>query len=375
MNTFSAYVFRQAMGPLLAILGALAAIAILTQGLNQLDLIVSNREAGFAFAWVTFLAVPQLVSLILPLAVFFAVAYALNRMQTESEVAVAYGAGVSRRRFSRPIMQLAVLAALAHLAINCVVQPAALKERRETLYAVRTDVASSLVREGAFTFPSENLTIYARERGGGGQMRDLMIDDARGRRPITYTARSGAVAMVEGAPAMVMRNGQIQRQRDDGAVEVLDFDRYVLRLGDFFDEDENFVLKESDRYLYELFFPDLTSHYEQRNVDRYLAEGHARLSSPLLNIALAMIAMAGVMVGEFSRQGYMRRMIIAAFAALGVRLVAIGLQAAAIDEPGLNALQYALPLGAALIANLMIGQRGAARFRRRDMGPALAARA
>jgi len=374
MNTFSAYVFRQCMGPLVAILGALAAIAILTQGLNQLDLIITNREAGFAFAWVTFLAVPQLVSLILPLAVFFAVAYALNRMHTESELAVVYGAGVSRRRISRPIMQLAILAALGHLAINCLVQPAALKERRETLYAVRTDVASSLVREGSFTFPSKDLTIYARERGAGGAMSDLMIDDARGRRPITYTAKSGRVAVDGGAPAMVMFEGQIQRMRDDGVVEVLDFDRHVVRLGDFFENDESFVLKESDRYLFELFFPDLTSHYEQRNVARYLAEGHARMAAPLLNIALAMIAMAGVLVGEFSRRGYMRRMIVAAAAALFVRLAAIGVQAAAIDDPGLNPLQYALPIGAGLIANFLIGQRGT-RFKRADAGAALAARA
>ena len=115
--------FRQALGPLLAILGALAAIAILTQGLNQLDIIITNRRAGFAFAWVTMLALPQLISLILPMAVFIAVVYALNRMQSESEVAVLYGAGVSRQRIARPIMQLAVLAALAHLAINVVIQP------------------------------------------------------------------------------------------------------------------------------------------------------------------------------------------------------------------------------------------------------------
>ena len=107
MNTLSAYVFRQALGPLLAILGALAAIAILTQGLNQLDIIITNRAAGFAFAWVTLLALPQLISLILPMAVFIAVIYALNRMRTESEVAVMFGAGVSRGRIARPIIQLA----------------------------------------------------------------------------------------------------------------------------------------------------------------------------------------------------------------------------------------------------------------------------
>ena len=162
MNTISAYVFRQALGPLLAILGALAAIAILTQGLNQLDIIVTNRNAGLAFAWVTILALPQLISLILPMAVFIAVVFALNRMQSDSEIAVLYGAGISRQRIAAPIVQLAVLAALAHLLVNVLIQPASFKERRETLYELRTDIASSLVEEGSFTFPGDGLTLYAR---------------------------------------------------------------------------------------------------------------------------------------------------------------------------------------------------------------------
>jgi lipopolysaccharide export system permease protein len=366
MNTVSAYVFRQALGPLLAILGALAAIAILTQGLNQLDIIITNRRAGFAFAWVTILALPQLLSLILPMAVFIAVVYALNRMHTESEIAVLYGAGVSRQRIARPIMQLAVLAALAHLAINVIIQPAAFKERREVFYALRTDIASSLVEEGSFTFPAEGLTLYARSRGGGGELRDMLINDARPELPITYTARAGAIVTLDGAPAIVMRDGQVQRQAEDGAVDVLDFDRYVLQLGRVFDEPEMFFLKASDRTLFELFFPDRTAHYDQRNVRQFLAEAHARLSAPLLNIALAMIALAGVLVGDFSRHGYARRILIAAAVALLVRLAALATQAAAIDDPELNLLQYALPLGAALVAGSMAGGR---RARRKRLAP------
>ena len=316
MNTVSAYLFRQALGPLLAILGALAAIAILTQGLNQLDIIVTNRRAGLAFAWVTILALPQLISLILPMAVFIAVVYALNRMHSESEVAVLYGAGVSRQRLARPILQLAVLAALAHLAVNVIIQPASFKERRAVLYELRTDIASSLVEEGSFTYPADDLTLYARQRGGGGELRDMLINDARPELPITYTARAGAIATVdfngEQVPAIVMRDGQVQRQAADGSVDVLDFDRYVLRLERVIEEPEIYHLKASDRTLRELLFPDLTAHYDQRNVDQFLAEAHARLSAPLLNIALAMIALTGVLVGEFSRQGYGRRIMIAA---------------------------------------------------------------
>ena len=366
MNTFSAYVFRQVMIPLLAVLGALAAIALLTQGLNQLDLIVSNRRAGLAFAWVTLLAMPQLISLILPLAVFFAVLYALNRMHRESEIVVLYGAGVSRRRITTPILQLAFLAAFLHLGINVLVQPASYRERRETIYELRTDVASSLVREGAFTYPADNLTLYARERGGAGEMRDLMIDDARGEHALTYTARAGAVTMIEGQPAVVMRDGQVQRQLDDGSVEVLDFDRYVLQLGNFFDaDDEAFFLKPSDRYLYELFFPDLTARYDQYNVDRFLAEGHSRLASPLISLAMALIAAVGVLAGDFSRRGYAKRMIVASVAALLLRLLTLAVQSACADDPSLNAVQYILPIGAALIAAGMLGGRTPSRKLRR----------
>ncbi|GIK49540.1 MAG: LptF/LptG family permease [Hyphomonadaceae bacterium] len=374
MNTVSAYIFRQALGPLLAILGALAAIAILTQGLNQLDIIITNRNAGWAFAWVTILALPQLLSLILPIAVFIATVYALNRMQQESEIAVLYGAGVSRHHIARPIIQLAVLAALAHLAINTVVQPWAFKERRETLYALRTDIASSLIEEGSFTFPGEGLTLYARQRGGGGELRDLLINDARPDLPITYTARAGAIVTIDGAPAIVLRDGQIQRQTEDGTVDVLDFDRYVLQMGAGIEETEYFFLKASDRTLYELFFPDRTTHFDQRNIDQFLAEAHARLSAPLLNIALAMIALAGVLVGEFSRRGYGRRIMVAAVIALLVRLAAIGLQAAADENPDLNALQYALPIAVILIAAIMLsGKR--ARRKRLSLGPSVLAEA
>ncbi|MEZ5956987.1 MAG: LptF/LptG family permease [Hyphomonadaceae bacterium] len=374
MNTISAYVFRQALGPLLAILGALAAIAILTQGLNQLDIIVTNRRAGFAFAWVTLLALPQLISLILPMAVFIAVVYALNRMHSESEIAVLYGAGVSRQRLARPIMQLAVLATIVHLIINVIVQPWAFEERRKVFYELRTDIASSLIEEGSFTYPAEDLTLYARSRGGGGELRDLLINDSRTEPDITYTARAGAIVTVDGAPAIVMRDGQVQQETEEGSVNVLDFDRYVLKFDGVFEEPDLFFLKASDRTLFDLVFPDRTSHYDQQNIPEFLAEAHGRLSAPLLNIALALVALVGVLMGEFSRRGYGKRIMWAAIIALVIRLAALMTQAAAADQPELNPLQYALPLAVIVVAGIMLGGRSA-RKKRREMGPSILARA
>jgi len=355
MKALQAYLFRQGMIPLLAILGGLAGVAILTQGLNQLDLIVDQRQSTLAFVWVTLLSMPQLISLIMPLAVFFAVTYAVNRMHTESEIAVAFAAGVSPWQIVSPILKLAALAGIAHLAVNVLIQPASYREMRETVHAMRTDFAASLVRAGEFTTPADGLTFYAREVGAGGVLRDLFIDDRRNTdRPTTYTAKTGVIVTAGGMPAVVMRDGQIQQPKPDGAVDLLDFDQYTLELGAFVAAEGDYILKPSDRFLAELFFPDRTYFYDQRNADRFLAEGHHRLSSPLLDPALALIALAGLLAGDFSRRGYGRRIAIAAAVALSVRIVALGIQAACVDAPALNPLQYIFPLAVSGVAFWML---------------------
>jgi lipopolysaccharide export system permease protein len=282
--------------------------------------------------------------------VFFAVAYAANRLQNENETVVMSASGVSNARIAGPVLALASIAAVGHLALNTIIQPAANREMRAVIHDIRADVAASLVREGAFTFPTPTLTLYARNRGVGGEMLDLMINDARSDQPITYTARAGVVAMVDGTPSIILRDGQMQRQVKDGTLQVLDFYQHVLQIDELFEAPGEALLKASDRYLNELFYPDLTYFFDQRNVDRFLAEGHYRLSSPLLNIALALIALAGLLVGDFSRQGYGRRLLIAAMVALVVRLVALAIQAACVDEPELNALQYVFPIVVSAVA-------------------------
>jgi lipopolysaccharide export system permease protein len=85
-----------------------------------------------------------------------------------------------------------------------------------------------------------------------------------------------------------------------------------------------------------------------------------------------MIAIAGVLVGEFSRRGYARRIVIAAIVALLVRIVALALQAAAVDEPDLNAAQYALPLLVMMMAGFAMGGKRARR-KRLALGPSVLA--
>lgn len=363
MKAFQKYLFRQILGPLLAILAALTAIAMLTQSLNQMDILVDQRSSAGAFLWITVLAMPQILSLILPLAVFFAVAYTINRLQTDSELVVAIAAGLSPGQLITPVFRLATLAALLHLISNLIVQPASYREMRETIYSVRSNLAASLIRDGSFTSPAAGLTLYARTTDARGMMHDVFIYDERNpQKPVTYTARRGATAVVEGRPALIMRQGQITQPKSDGAVDLLDFTQYVIELGEFPAEPSSVLLKPSDRFLSELFAPNLANHYDQRNVDRFLAEGHGRLATPLLNIALAMIALATLVTGDFNRRGYGARLARGAVLALLVRLFALAIQSAARETHWLNYLQYGLPVIVTLICLwVMVSPRRGAR--------------
>lgn len=355
MSILQSYIFRQVAGPFLVIVAGLAMVAIFTQGLAQLDVITDQRQSGLAFVWVTLLGVPLLMSLILPLALFFAVAFAINRMHSESELVVAQAGGVSNWQIASPVLKLATVAALAHLAINTIVQPAAYKEMRETLFDMRGDLAASLVRPGEFSQTAERLVVYARDRRGNGDLRDIvLVDRTNPNRPTYYVAATGRILSQNNQPAFFMNDGQIVQPKREGGEDVLEFTSYTFDLGPFLPVSGEVEFKPSDRTLGELFYPDLTYFYDQKNRDAFMAEGHHRLSGPLLNYAMALIALVGLLGGQFSRRGYGMRIAIAASVALLVRVLGLGIQAAAARDPALNIAQYVFPLLVCAIALAML---------------------
>jgi lipopolysaccharide export system permease protein len=345
MYSFQRYLFRNVLRTLIAIVGGLALIAILTQGLSQIqDTIVQNRASMLTFLWASLLATPQIISLLMPIALFIATAAALNVAHRENEVVVAQASGMSNWQVASPVLRLAMLAAILHLGLNLWVQPAASRELRTTLTSASTDLASSLVREGTFMTHSDGLTTFAGNVDGS-DITFLVANDSRNPgNEVTYIAKTAFLSELEGKPALILRDGMRQSVRNSGATESLTFQQSPLELGAFVNDQKAIILEESDRFLPELFYPDMTNHYDNANVDMLLAEGHARIATPLLNIAMAMLALYAVLGGDFSRRGYARRIAIASGVALLVRLAAFGATSSASTDPELNAVQYILPI-------------------------------
>ena len=341
MSLFQRYIFRQVLVPLVAALLALSLLALLTQSLSTLELVVQNRQSAGTFLWITILALPQLLSIILPLAVLLAVLFALNRLNGDSELVVARATGVTPWQIADPVLRVAIIAAVLQLLVNLFVQPAAFREMRQSLLDVRTDIASRMVRAGEFTSPTDGLTIYGQKILPDGSIENLLIHDARQEgRPTTYVAEQGRVAKSDITARLTLYRGNIQTRVGESQLDFIEFDTHQIDMSDVVAEDTVLRLKKSDRYLHELWRPNFA---DMQRSDEFLAEAHARLSAPLYVPALALLAVVFLAVGKHSRMGYGRSLVLCAVLGFGIRLAGFSLTAAAESNAALNALQYGLP--------------------------------
>ncbi len=205
MRLIERYLFRQLLGPTVVATLALGVVALLTQTLYALNIIVDQHQSAGVFARIIALSMPQMVALVLPIALFTAALMTLNRLHTEQEIVVAFAGGVSRWKVAQPFIRLSVFAAILTLVVNLWIAPWAQRTRQEELFRVKTDLVTSLVREGAFTQPSEGLTFYAQSSDKGGALHNIFIDQ---RKPdgssTTFNAKTGQIVVRDGKPAMVI---------------------------------------------------------------------------------------------------------------------------------------------------------------------------
>jgi lipopolysaccharide export system permease protein len=367
MNLVQRYIFRQLLWPFVTAIAAFAGLALLTQSLSNIDLISGYSETALTFLKVTVLALPHLTALLLPIALFIATLNALGRLTSDSEIVVTMTSGMTRWGLLAPLVRLALYAIIANLAINLIIQPLSYREMRESVYALRSDIAANLVTPGAFTELGDGVTIYARERTSDGRMRDILIhDEQNASGATTYTAREGVIVRTEERSAMVMIDGNLQQVDETGELNYGVFDRYEFDLAAFVGPIDAIFFKESDRFLHELIWPDSVLRARIDGYERAQAEAHYRLSAPLYLLMFVLIAGATYFAGDYSRMGYGRRVMVASAIGGGLRLLGFSMQSAATDVPELNAMQYLVPIAgvAAAIAYIYWPRRA------RPTGPA-----
>ena len=263
-----------------------------------------------------------------------------------------WAAGFSRLQVAIPLLVAAFVAMAATYACSLYLAPFGQQTMKDKVFDIRTDIGAAILREGAFTTPSEGLTVFLREMGPDGEIRGLLVHDASNpNRPVTYFAQKGVLAQADQGARLIMFDGDIEQSEDDGArLSLLKFDQYTLDLDKYARLERTSLRDSSERYLSELFNPGLQGPGAQRRVNSYLAEAHSRLSSPLYCIVFALIALAATCRGRMSRGGYALRLLVAGLSGVGLRLLGYSLQGIATDNPEWIWTLYAVPLFGAIAA-------------------------
>lgn len=349
------YLFTTAGIAFLAVLGSLTMMVWLTQVLRRFDLLATQGQSLIILFKITSLALPMLMLVIAPIALFIACIYALNRLNADSELVVLAAAGVSRWRIFRPLFALSMIVALLSVWVSAELGPLTLRVLRDQLARVNADIISNVAVSGRFTTIDGGLTFHVRERGSNGTLIGIFVFDGRDpKNEATYIAERGRIADTDQGPFLILDQGTLQRSQGPGkSPNFVEFQRYAFDMSQL-NSAANVQYRATDRPLAELIWPPVEDPVYKQDPQRFRAELHKRLSAPLFPLAAFIIAFAFLGEARTTRQSRGLAIAGAAAAFAVVEIAGFGTQGFVARSAAFSWLPYAIPLAGIALGLLWI---------------------
>ena len=362
MGVYSRYVFRQTGGAVVMILATLIVIIWVSVALKDIDLMTSEGQTLGVFLYMTILAMPQIIGIVMPMALLIACIHNLNKLSGDSEIIVMAASGAGRWKFASPLLLLGTITMLLVLANNAYLQPTAQRELRSYIIKVRTDLIAHVLQPGRFTTPITNLTFHIRSREENGDILGFIMHDARDENQImSYMANRSKLIKQNGNAYMVMYDGHIHRRtKKSPDVQVIAFDQYIFDLSRFEGgKGKKVHYKTFESFIGELYNPSPDNVHFKRRPGTFRAELHDRLSNPLYPILFVLTALAMLGFPRTTREDRMVSILIAFALAAGARLGGLlSVNMLAKNEAAI-VLVYGIPIGGILLAAYIIQTKGA----------------
>jgi lipopolysaccharide export system permease protein len=154
---------------------------------------------------------------------------------------------------------------------------------------------------------------------------------------VTMMAEEGTLTQGVSGPQFHLIKG-IRQELRQGRISWLNFDSYTLDISFYTGITRDRERNPEEKYLKELLNDDGKGSSKERNQSR--AEAHQRIAWPLYNLALAMLAVATLLSGEFNRRGNWRRVAAVSVGAILIALCGMGLRNLIVNYPVLVPLLY-----------------------------------
>jgi len=353
MTLISRYISRQFGGAFLVCLVVLTILAWMVGALREFNVMTAQGQSLVVFLVISSLALPALVVVVAPLALFVAMIWLLTRLNTASELVVLNAAGLPPSRLIGPFAGVTALAVAGIAAITLYGQPASQHELTSWRAAIGADIVSHFLQEGQFT-TVHGITFHIRERQPNGTLLGIFVQDARSKDQInTYIAEQGQVVDTGSGLFLVLEKGSLQQQKGGNASDasIVVFERYAFDLSQLAsDEGDPTYFKPRDRYTDELMNMKVTGPEAAAEAGRIRGELVDRFTAPLYPIAFMFIALAALGQARTTRQGRASAVTAAIIAILAVRISGfVATQSLSVHSIAGVYAAFAIPLFACLI--------------------------
>ncbi len=350
MSRFDRYVLSQ----YLLFFGFFALVLVAVFWVNRavvlFDRLIADGQSALVFLEFSALALPNLIRLVIPVAVFISAVWVTNRLNSESELTVLKATGTSPWQMARPAITFGLVAALMMSVLTHFLLPASLARLDIRESEVARNVTARLLTEGNFLHPATGVAFFIRQIDDDGTLNDVFLSDMRDPlRPTVYTATKSFLVQNGGATHLVMVDGMAQTMdtgtRRLSTTSFEDFSHDISALANTGDP--------SPVAIEALPTPALLKYITTAAPDRAgtLAEElHLRFARATVCLAVALIGFSSLMLGGFSRLGVWRQSLLAFVLLIFIEALRSPLSELVLEDPSLWPLMY-LPT----LAGLLIG--------------------
>ena len=347
MNRLDRYLFITQLGPFGFFALALTGIIWLAQTLPLMEIIIDNGHSGFIFLEFATLILPNVLVVVLPIAVFVSTLFTVNRLFGESEMVVILSSGLSPTRIIRATVAVGVMAMLAMVVLLVVLQPRSTTRLADRIAEVRQDFVGSLLREKQFSHPSTGITIYVKDSSKSGEISGLFLNDQRdASNPVTYSAKQALLLQDDDELRLVMHQGIMQRYSTiEKNLNIIEFDQFIFDLTGILGEARNRNVLPLEYFISELLNPEeIIANGGTYSKAAYLAEAHQKLALPLLGLVLPIYAFAMLMTASSKRTGLGLRIAVTGGSGVFIVGMTLMIKTWVIANPSMFLFSYAPPL-------------------------------
>ena len=358
MSRFTTYAIKEISSSFLLLIILLSSILWLGQSLRHVDLLTTENVSFISYLSYILLLLPKILLITIPICLFLAVLFNINRLRNDSELIILWASGKSAHEILlKPILFFATLVFFFSIILSIYITPFSLNEIRHKIIDIRSSgIHASILKEKKFISPADTLTIFLQERNGN-KINGLLIHDlGNSNKPQTYIAQHGE--FIESGNEKILRlfNGNIQIfESNQNKISEIEFETYDLNLTPY--------SKQEDSHIYsdELFTNQLFNNLEGKRIkelNKYekeqFAELHSRFVNPLYIFSFALIPLIILKFSKKPGDNLLFPITIISTLAFFFQITQITLSNLLIENSNLVFVSYILPILIIILTIILI---------------------